>query len=96
MLDAVRDAATTWMFRDRGRAWAGVRYVAFSGSPSARHLVDVSDTMDDGVRSLEPHRLYLENLGDEDGAAAKWLRSSAADAGAQCGAAFAATFEVMG
>ena len=65
LLDAVRDAANPWVFPDRGAAWGGVRFVAFSGSPQPTHAVDITATFDAGVRSLACHRAYLENLGGD-------------------------------
>jgi LmbE family N-acetylglucosaminyl deacetylase len=96
LLDAVRDASNPWSFPDRGEAWGGVRFVAFSGSPQATHGVDVSDTIEDCVRSLQCHQVYLENLDGDMADAGAWLRSSAADAGARIGVAHAATFELVG
>jgi LmbE family N-acetylglucosaminyl deacetylase len=57
LLDAVRDAGNPWLFRDLGEPWDGVRFTAFSGSPNASHGVDVSATLEAGVRSLECHRV---------------------------------------
>ncbi len=96
LLDAVRDAANPWVFTDRGDAWGGVRLVAFSGSPHATHAVDISDTIDAGIASLDCHRTYLDNLGDggmtdTDG----FLRSSAEATGPRLGVALATSFEVL-
>ena len=94
LLDAVRDAGNPWVFRDRGAAWNGVRFVAFSSSPESSHAVDISDSLDVGVRSLECHRTYLENLDgptDPDG----MLRSAAAATGPRIGVALATAFEVV-
>lgn len=95
LLDAVRDAANPWLFRDRGEAWGGVRFVAFGGSPHATHAVDTTATFDAGVRSLAAHRAYLEGL---DGAMASpdaFLRGISSAAGARHGCEFAATFELV-
>ena len=67
-IDAVRDAGNRWVFRDLAEAeglepWGGVRWVAVANSPRATHAVDVSDTLDRGIASLEAHRLYLDGLG---------------------------------
>ena len=96
LLDAVRDAANPWVFRDRGEAWDGVRFVAFNGSPQPTHAVDVTDTFETGVRSLECHRVYLEHLGGDMAAPADFLRRAAADAGPRLGVELATTFEVVG
>jgi LmbE family N-acetylglucosaminyl deacetylase len=96
LLDAVRDAANPWMFPDRGEAWGGVRFVAFSGSPSPTHFVDVTDTFDTGVRSLDQHHVYLEHLGGEMASPGEFLRGHATATGEQVGVALAAAFEVIG
>jgi len=68
VMDAVADAGNRWIFADlaaRGLApWNGVRYVAVGGSPQSTHAVDVTDTLDRAVASLEAHKAYLEGLGD--------------------------------
>jgi LmbE family N-acetylglucosaminyl deacetylase len=96
LLDAVRDAGNPWLFPDRGEAWDGARFVAFSGSPQPTHVVDVTDTFDTGVRSLECHRVYLEHLGGEMADADGFLRSAATDAGSRIGVPLGAAFEVVG
>ncbi|HWI04967.1 MAG TPA: PIG-L family deacetylase, partial [Acidimicrobiales bacterium] len=96
LLDAVRDAANPWFASERGRAWAGVRFAAFNGSPQATHAVDVTDTLDAGVRSLECHRVYIENLGGAMASPAEFLRASAAATGPRLGVDLAASFEVIG
>jgi LmbE family N-acetylglucosaminyl deacetylase len=96
LLDAVRDAANPWMFRDRGEAWGGVRFVAFGGSPEPTHAVDVTDSFDAGLASLACHRTYLENLDGDPEDSARFLRETAERTGADFGVALAATFEVVG
>jgi len=96
LLDAVRDAANPWVFTDQGERWGGARFVAFSGSPQATHGVDVTDTFDVGVRSLECHRLYLENLSGDMASPEAFLRVGAEAGGAALGVQLAATFEVIG
>jgi len=95
LLDAVRDAGNPWVFSDRGEAWDGVRFVAFSGSPQPTHAVDTTATFDLGVRSLATHRVYLENLGGDMSAPDSFLRAAAEAAGAEFGVDLAATFEVV-
>ena len=95
LLDAVRDAGNPWVFSDRGEAWDGVRFVAFSGSPQATHAVDTTATFDLGVRSLAAHRAYLENLGGDMSSPDGFLRAAAEAAGAEFGVDLAATFEVV-
>lgn len=94
ILDAVRDAANPWCFPGRGDAWE-VRFAAFNGSPHPTHYVDTSATIDAGIRSLECHRTYLDNLGG-DSSPADFLRDAAESAGRSVGVACAATFEVIG
>jgi LmbE family N-acetylglucosaminyl deacetylase len=95
LLDAVRDAANPWVFPDRGAAWGGVRFIAFSGSPQATHGVDVTATFETGVRSLECHRVYLENLGGAMADPAEFLRTNAEATGTRLGVDLAAAFEVI-
>lgn len=96
LLDAVRDAANPWVFRDGGDPWDGVRFVAFSGSPQATHGVDVSDTFAAGVESLSCHRVYLDNLDGDMASPDAFLRGPAASAGEIMGVGLAATFEIVG
>ena len=96
LLDAVRDAANPWIFPERGEPWDGVRFVAFNASPQPTHFVDVSDTFDAGVRSLQCHATYLGHLGGEMAEPETFLRSGAEAAGEQAGVALATTFEVIG
>jgi LmbE family N-acetylglucosaminyl deacetylase len=64
VLDACRDAANEWVFREAGAPWGGIRdaYVA-SGDPT--HFVDVTGTLETGIASLREHRAYLEGLGHD-------------------------------
>lgn len=96
LLDAVRDAANPWVFTEAGTAWNGVQFVAFSGSPSPTHAVDVTDTFDAGVESLRCHDVYLSNLAGDMASAEEFLRGPAEHAGSQVGVELAATFELIG
>lgn len=96
LLDAVRDAGNPWVFTDRGPAWDGARFVAFSGSPQPTHGVDTTDTFELGVRSLEAHRVYLDNLGGEMAEPGAFLRGAAESAGQALGVPLAAAFELVG
>jgi LmbE family N-acetylglucosaminyl deacetylase len=64
-LDACRDAANEWVFAELELPRAQIRdaYVAAGANPS--HFVDVTATIDLGVRSLEEHRAYLAGLGGD-------------------------------
>jgi LmbE family N-acetylglucosaminyl deacetylase len=65
VLDACRDAANEWVFPELGLPPARVKdaYVVASGDPS--HFVDVTDTIDAGVASLQEHNAYLAGLGGD-------------------------------
>jgi LmbE family N-acetylglucosaminyl deacetylase len=65
VLDACRDAANEWVFRDLELPRSAVKdaYVIGAGNPS--HFVDVTNFMDAGVASLREHRAYLEGLGGD-------------------------------
>lgn len=97
-LDAVLDAGNRWVFHEQVAAglepWNGVRQVWLPGSPASAHAVDVTDTMDAGVASLEAHRAYLDGLGWEMDFAAM-LRQAAEDGGRRLGVRYATTLEVL-
>lgn len=64
VFDAARDAGNRWVFTDLGlEPWAGVRWVALSGSPEPTHAVDVAEHIEAGIASLEAHRAYIDGLG---------------------------------
>jgi LmbE family N-acetylglucosaminyl deacetylase len=91
VLDACRDAANEWVFRDAGQPWAGIKdaYVAAAGTPT--HFVDVTGTIDAGVASLREHRAYLDGLGrefDPD----EFLRNMAGFVGLGAGCEYAVAF----
>ena len=74
-----------------------MRFALFSGSPRTAHGVDVTDTIDAGIASLQEHRAYLDalapgTLGTDPDA---FLRSMAAAAGPRLGVRYAATFELV-
>jgi len=80
-----------------GDPWNGVRFAVFGGSPQATHAVDITDTLDRGIASLEAHRTYLDALsegttGTEPDA---FLRGMAAEAGPRLGVDLATTFELI-
>jgi LmbE family N-acetylglucosaminyl deacetylase len=96
-IDAVRDAANRWLFRDLvDEAWSGVRHVAVAGSPQPTHAVDVTDTFDKGVESLRAHSAYLAGLGDHPLADPEaFLRQIAEATGERAGVPMAVAFEVF-
>jgi LmbE family N-acetylglucosaminyl deacetylase len=99
VLDAVRDAGNRWVFTDlldEGlEPWGGVRQVWAAGSPQGRHGVDVSETFELGVRSLEAHDAYLRGLGSETFDAEEFLEGLGRAAGTRLGTRYGASFEVF-
>jgi LmbE family N-acetylglucosaminyl deacetylase len=97
-IDAVRDAANRWVFRDLAAAglepWAGVRHLAVIASPQPTHAVDVGETFDLGVESLRCHAAYLAGLGAPD--PESFLRRGAEATGAAFGCDLAVGFELLG
>lgn len=92
--DAVRDAANRWLFTDAGDPWGGVRWIAYAASTEPTHMVDVTDTIDVGVASLQCHRTYLDALGgdfDPD----EFLRSGGRSIGDSAGVEYAVSFELL-
>jgi LmbE family N-acetylglucosaminyl deacetylase len=67
-MDAIGDAGNRWIFADLVdtglEPWNGVKYICIGGSPEATHAVDITDTFETAVASLEAHRAYLDGLGD--------------------------------
>ncbi len=65
-LDACADAGNRWIFPDlvsEGlEPWSGIRYLAIASSSHPTHFIDVTDTFEQAVASLEAHRLYHEGL----------------------------------
>lgn len=64
-LDACRDAANSWVFRDAGEAWHGVKNIYVVGTANPTHFVDVTGTIDMGVKSLREHKAYIDGLGTD-------------------------------
>ncbi|GAB1694780.1 PIG-L deacetylase family protein [Krasilnikovia sp. M28-CT-15] len=99
VLDAARDAANRWVFREQIDAglekWGGVREVWAAGSPLSKHGVDTTDTFELGVRSLEAHAAYLRGLGSGDFDAEEFLEGFARQTGTRLGVRYAAAFEVF-
>jgi LmbE family N-acetylglucosaminyl deacetylase len=98
LIDATRDAANRWVFAGAGgEPWSGVRFALFAGASTPTHAVDITDTIDAGVASLQEHRTYLAGL--DDGTVGKdpepFLRGRAAAAGPSLGVAAAVTFDLL-
>lgn len=97
-VDAVRDAANRWVFRDlldQGlQPWSGVRAVLVAASPEATHGVDVTDHLAKGVESLKAHDAYLRGLSQQMDPE-EFLESFARMTGARLGCRFGVSFEVL-
>ncbi|GAB3555619.1 LmbE family N-acetylglucosaminyl deacetylase [Actinopolyspora lacussalsi] len=64
LLDAVGDAGNRWIFPELAtEPWGGVKHVAIASSPNPTHAVDITETLDQAVASLEAHSAYLSSLG---------------------------------
>ncbi|MGI5125884.1 PIG-L deacetylase family protein [Pseudonocardia sp. CA-107938] len=95
-IDAVRDAANRWLFREVGEPWTGVRWIAVAGSPQSTHAVDIGPVFDRAVASLEAHRAYLAALGGDMAEPEPFLRRVAEQAATRLpGATLATTFELF-
>ena len=93
--DAARDAANRWLFSGTGDPWSGVRWIAYAGSPAPTHGVDVTDSFDAGVASLECHRTYIDSLGDGSFEPESFLRDACSSAGSLLGTELAVAFELI-
>ena len=98
LLDAARDAANRWLFVGAGgEPWGGVRFAAFANSPQPTHGVDITNTIERGIASLEAHRAYLDAL--PEGTAGTdpdpFLRSMAEMVGPQLGVRYGVAFELI-
>lgn len=96
VLDAAADAGNRWIFPDVGGEPHSVTSVLIAGSPAARHVIDVSDTVDLAVASLAEHRTYLEGLGDHPMADPEFLRWMLEGTGAKVGCDAGVAVEVFG
>lgn len=95
VLDAVADAGNRWIFPGIGGPAHKARRTLVAGSTEARHVVDVSDTVDLAVASLAEHKVYLDGLGDHPMADPEWLRWLLADIGARVGVAAGVAVELF-
>jgi LmbE family N-acetylglucosaminyl deacetylase len=98
VLDGARDAGNRWVFPDLlGEGldpWNKVRQIWAVASPDGRHGVDVSETFELGIASLQEHRAYLAGLGEAHDPA-EFLESFARMAGSRLGVALGVGFEVF-
>jgi LmbE family N-acetylglucosaminyl deacetylase len=99
VLDAVRDAGNRWIFpeqlSDGLEPWGDVRAVLMGGSPEATHAVDITESFEAGVASLEAHRAYIDGLGWENWDTREFLEGFARQAGQRFGTPMATAFEVF-
>ncbi|WP_420119965.1 PIG-L deacetylase family protein [Nakamurella sp.] len=97
-VDATRDAGNRWVFRDLAAEgldpWK-VRYTALAASPRATHAVDVTDTIEASVASLNAHRRYLEGLGEHAPDVDGMLRGFATMHAPRFGGRLAVAFELL-
>ena len=98
VMDASRDAGNRWIFPellDEGlEPWAGVRMVLLGGSPEPTHVVDVTEHLEQGIVSLQAHKLYIDNLAqgfDPVG----FLTQAAVETGKHAGFEYAVSFEAI-
>ena len=99
VLDGIRDAGNRWVFRellDEGLEPHKVTALLVGGVPNASHGVDVTDTFDLGVASLEAHAEYLRGLDNHAMADPReFLEAFARQAGARMGCRYATSFDVI-
>ena len=95
VVDAVRDAANPWVFRDLEEpAWQGVRFSLFANSPQPTHYADVTGHVEAGLEALRAHRVYFAGLeGHAD--TEEMVRSLTAGFGASVGVSAAVPFELI-
>ena len=98
VLDAARDADNRWIFpellEEGYEPWHGVGKVLVSSSPEASHAVDVTDYLDKGIASLEKHKVYIENLG-QDFDPETFLSFNLAAVGERYGCDYAVAFKIF-
>jgi LmbE family N-acetylglucosaminyl deacetylase len=99
VLDAVRDAGNRWVFTDLLadglEPWGGVKQIWAASSPRSRHGVDVTDTFQLGVASLEAHEAYLRGLGEATVDPEEFLAAFARPIGTRLGCRYGVAFEVF-
>jgi LmbE family N-acetylglucosaminyl deacetylase len=99
VVDGVRDAGNRWVFRellDEGLEPCRVSTLLVSGVFTASRGVDVTDSFDAGVASLEAHAEYLRGLGDNPmGEPREFLEAFARQVGTRLGVKYAVAFDVL-
>jgi LmbE family N-acetylglucosaminyl deacetylase len=92
VLDACRDAANEWVFREDGPPCKTIRDAYVAGTNDPTHFADVTATIDAGVASLREHQAYLEGLGNDDFDPDEFLRNIAGYVGLGAGCEYAVGF----
>jgi LmbE family N-acetylglucosaminyl deacetylase len=99
VLDGVRDAGNRWVFPElvgEGLPPWHARLLLVAGGAQVTQGVDVTETFDTGVESLQAHSVYLAGLGPHPMAEPReFLESFARQAGARLGATFGVAFEAI-
>ncbi len=98
VLDAARDADNRWIFpelMDEGiEPWHDLKYIFTTSPPVTTHYVDVTDSIDKGIASLQEHKVYIENL-SQDFDPEMFLSFGAAATGESAGCDYAVGFSLM-
>jgi len=94
-VDAARDAGNRWVFRDVSKPWK-VRHIAMANSVRPTHAVDVTDTIERGIASLQAHRQYLTGLGESAPDPHEMLLGFARMTGERFGGRLAVSYELLG
>jgi len=99
-LDAARDAGNRWIFPeliDEGlEPWGGVRFVAYAGSATPSHGVEVTGKpLERGIASLAAHAEYTKGLGARGPDPAPFLTWFAQMSGKAFGVEAAVLFDVF-
>ena len=88
VLDACRDAANEWVFRELALPRSQIKDAYVIGTQEPSHFVDVTESIDAGIASLREHQAYLDGLGrdfDPD----EFLRNMAGFIGLAAGCEYA-------
>ena len=98
VLDAARDADNRWIFpellEEGHEPWHGIKHIFIASPPVTSHYVDVTDSIDKGIASLEEHKVYIDNL-SQDFNPDDFLSFGAAATGMQTGCDYAVGFGFM-
>ncbi|MEU7874538.1 PIG-L deacetylase family protein [Dactylosporangium sp. NPDC049140] len=96
-LDAVRDAANRWVFRELSAEghtpWAGVQTVLFNTISPVNCGVDVTDYLEQGKTAMRAHHSYFAGLGEGVADPGEIVAHIATEAGRQMGVPAATLFE---